>query len=499
MNISSFTSLFKKKRQELSVPDTILIKKLTNLSKQSDLLVFKDVNIYHHTSTYNIPLIVLDTKRGLYLFETREWTYDELKNATIQRAQNQNSSEETLAFDKRQNIIRQKFNELTHSDGVPIFNYLLMENLNADEYQHLDDSFKELLPLEKIIFSDYKEDDIFKKLQDATPEKEELYSKDEILTTLLVQYGIFDLNNKLHFCTKEQISFIDRALKTITYLNGVGASGKSSVLLLKSIVELIKNPSLKIIIIKPTVLACDILKKKLLDLIEHAIIEIDLTSIEIITPLELLNIHQLKLGREKLTSISIDSKLMKKSFDIADILICDDATLYDESFLSYLKHIQKKSKLLLVNSTNDSDFYFSTNFKENHKKVSFYKTNPHAKALHLISNLLKKDDTILLVSNTLSAEKLKDDLFKFIVNEPHNLDSSLQLINQKEHKITFCSYSDINEFQTNHIILMDLCFTSINEIEYALNLSDISTHILYEEDCQEIKQLRNKYEQNTQE
>lgn len=499
MNISSFTSFFKKKKQILSVPDTILIKRLKNLSTQSDLSVFKDINIYHHTTKYTIPLMVLDAKRGLYLFETREWTYDELKNATIEKAQNQNSSNETLAFDNHQEIIRQKFNELTHNDGVPIFNFLLMENLNSDEYEHLNDSFKELLPLEKVIFSDSQESDIFKKLQSSSSEENHLYTKDEILTTLLVQYSLFDTKNTLHFCTKEQISFIDKELKEITYLNGVGASGKSSTLLLKSILELLNNPTYKIIIIKPTILACDILKKKLLDIVEHAIIEIDLTAIEIITPLELVNKHQHKIGRESLSSITIDTKLMKKSFDIADIIMCDDAKNYDENFLHYLKHIQKKSKLLLVNSDNDSSFYFSINFKNRNKEVYFHKTTPHAKALHLLAKLLKEDKNVTVVSNSISAQKLRDDLFKFIDNEPHKLDSSSKLINQKEHKLTFCGYQDINEFQTNHIILMDLCFTSINEIEYALNLSDISTHILYEEDCQEIKQLRNKYEKSSQE
>lgn len=497
MSISSFLSLFKKQQQKLSVPDTILVKKLKHLSSQSDLLVFKDVNIYHHTATYTIPLMALDNRRGLYLFETREWTYDELKNATIEKAQNQDSSNDTLAFDNHQSIIRQKFNELTHSDGIPIFNYLLMENLNSDEYEHLDESFKELLPLEKIIFSDSQEGDIFKKLQNSAQAQDNLCTRDEILTTLLVQYAIFDINNKLHFCTKEQIRFIDKELVPITYLHGVGASGKSSSLLLKAIVELINNPSLKIIILKPTILASDILKKKLLDIVEHAIIEIDLTAIEITTPLELLNKHQSKLGRDRLSSLSIDSKLMKKTFDIANIIMCDDAHAYDRGFIDYLKHIQKKSKLLLVNSDDDSSFDFQTNFRELNKKIFFYQTIPHAKALHLISKLLKEDKKITLVSNSISAQKLKDDLFKFIEGEPHSLDSSKQLINQKTHQLTFCAYKDINEFQTNHIILMDLCFTSINEIEYALNLSDTSVHILYEEDCQEIKQLRNKYEQSS--
>ena len=70
---------------------------------------------------------------GIYLFEYKEWSYDDLKNATVSKATNQDSSDKSLAYEKTHEFIRQKFNELTHNDGVEIHNYLLMENLNSDE------------------------------------------------------------------------------------------------------------------------------------------------------------------------------------------------------------------------------------------------------------------------------------------------------------------------------------------------------------------------------
>jgi len=499
MNLSSITSFFKKKKKKLTVPDTILIKKLKSLSSQSNLLVYKDMNIYHHTNVYTIPLMVIDELRGIYLFETKEWTFDELKNADIQKAEHQDSSENTLAFENRQNIIRKKFNELTHDDGVPIFNYLLMENLSADEYEHLNDSFKELLPKEKIIFSDAQDADIFKKLQDASKESDNLLPLEKILTTLFIQHAIIDQGSKFHPASQIQIDFIDNEeFPPIYTLRGVSASGKSNLLLLKSIVEVFSGNSKKIIIIKPTLLACDILKKKLLDIVEHAIIEFDLTAIEILTPLELLNKHQLKLGRESLTTLHIDDKLMKKSFPIADIIMCDDALLYPLEFTEYLKHIQKKSHLIFVHLDNDDTQQINYRFQE--RKINFYKTNPHAKAMHLIASLIQRsDEKILVVSNSLSREKLKDDLDSFIENDINTLDSSIHLINQKFTNLLLCNYLDTNELQVDHIILMDLCFSSENEIEYAFHLSTKSVNILYEEDCIEIKNLRIKYEQSTQE
>ncbi len=500
MNISSLTSIFKKKPEQLVSLDTILIKKLKNLSKQSNLLVFNNTTIYHHTNAYPIGLLVLDNLRGLYIFESKAWTYHELKNANIQKAQKQEHSSETLAYENTQEIIKQKFNELTHNDGVPIFNYLLMENLNADEYEHLDNSFKTLLPKERIIFSDSNQADILKKLQMVSEPRNDLVSVDEIMGTLLIQYAILDEKGLPHFCSDEQRAFIDKPLEPITHLTGVHGSGKSNVLLLKALVELLDKKSKKIIILKPTVLSCDIFKNKLLNLIEHAIIEIDLTSIEIITPLELLNRHLNKLGKERISHIEIPPKLMKKRYHFADVIMCDDSDQLGHEFTLYLNHLQTKSNLVLVSSLNSEQVNLSKNFKSIAQNVHFHHTNPHAKALQLISKLVEENaKNILIVSNAMSREKLKDDLLSFVDTQLETVDSSQALINQHFDNLLFCSYADIYELHTEHIILMDLCFTSKNQIEYAFNLALTSVNVLYGAECEEIKELRNKYEQSSQE
>ncbi len=46
---------------------------------------------------------------------------------------------------------------------------------------------------------------------------------------------------------------------------------------------------------------------------------------------------------------------------------------------------------------------------------------------------------------------------------------------------------------------MDLFFTSVNEIEYAFNLAYTSVDVVYEEECEKIKELRNRYEQGQKE
>jgi hypothetical protein len=498
MNLSIFNSFFNKKSNTLHVPDSILVKKLKSLCTHSNLLVYNDIKIYHHKDRYNIPLIMLDPLRGLYIFEIKAWSYDDLKSAHIQKAKNQNASAKTLSFDNTHNIIRKKFNELTHHDGVPIFNYLIMENLSADEYEHLNDSFKELLPFNKLIFNDYHDSDIFKILQEVSPEDHTLPPINNILGTLFVQYAIVESESLIHFATQEQMDFINMPLEEISVLNGVPSSGKSSLILLKSIVSLLEDSSTTIIILKPTVLACDIFKKRLLEIVEHGIIEVDLSSIEIITPLELLNRHLKKINMPEVDTISnIDSQLMKKKFKSADVIMCDDSNLLPYSFIEYLKRIQKKSKLLFVNDKRSShENSLTKEFKKEEQEIIFFETNPYAKVLQLTHNFFKHDkqESVMVISNSKTQEKLLDDIGSYVFQVPQQLDSSKHLINQEFSPLILATYTDINTLSAKHIIMLDLCSESPDKIEYALNIDTLSTYVLYQEDCQEIIDLKDKYE-----
>lgn len=502
MNIPFLTSLFKKKSKSLTVPDSILVKKLKAITEFTELILYTDITIYHHTQQYTIPLMLLDTKRGIYLFESKEWSYDDLKNAKIEKAKNQRASKDTLSYQNTQDIIDKKFNEITHHDSVPIFNYLLMENLNADEYEHLDESFKELLPKDRVIFNDTEPNEIVQKLEYAEISMLPLPSKENIIGNLLIQYTIIKSDSTLKLCSDEQIKFIDDKINGFEVINSVTDNDKSSVLLLKVILEKLKNPNGNFVIIKPTLLACDILKKQLLDIVEHAIIEIDLTAIMILTPIELINMHLRKLRKEPIVgNLLIDDTLMHKSFHIADLILCDDSNLMPDNFMQYLIHIQSKSNLVLVNSSLKEALYtFNTVSEQTDLDVTFHQANPHAKALQLISKLLKTVDAkdIVVVSNSLSKEKLNDDLEFFIKDKALLLDSSDNLINQNFDSLLLLTYADTNALQAEHLILLDLCFTSQSEIDYALSIAKSSVDIIFEDNCKEIEDLRMKYESNNE-
>ena len=498
MIFSLFSSFFKKQTSALHVPDSILVKKLKSLSKHSNLRVYSNVTIYHHSIAYRLPLLALDPLRGLYIFEIKEWSYDDLKNAQIQKAHNQEASKKTLSYEKTHEIIRKRFNELLHNDGVPIFNYLIMENLSSDEYEHLSDPFKELLPLEKLIFSDSNDSDIFKKLEDASTEETTLPSAQTILSALFVQYAILD-NNTRHVATQEQIDFIHKELTDRSELLGPPQSGKSATLLLKALFYLLENPKATIIIIKPTTLACDIFKKSLLDLTEYAIVDVDISSIDVITPLELLNRHRKKLHKESYVSLnSIDFEQMHKSFNVAEIILCDDGQLYKENFLEYLSFIQKNRKLVVAKSIHKSnELTLTQNFLNEYKTIEFIQTNPYAKTLQLLHKLkqkTKKERILIIAQEATLNNLLEEDLEHFLGVSVAKVDANKHLIEQDFTQIGIGSYEDINTLSVKHIIMLDLCFTPYSYVEYALNIATQSVYILYEEECPQILELKDNYE-----
>jgi len=499
MNFSFLKSIFRKKTQTLKNIDSLVIKNLKKVSNSNNLLVYENITIYHHTQALFIPLLILDTTRGIYIFEHKAWSYDDLKSATVSKAKNQNSSTQTIAFDKIHNFIRQKFNELTHNDGVPLLNFLLMENLNAGEYEHLDISFQELLPKNRVIFNDLSEQEIIKKLESAIAPTSTLPDVANIMGNLLVQYLILSKNEDIYLATPEQIYFIDSQIKDCQILEAKAGSGKTTALLLKAILENLRNPTLKVIIIAPTTIACDILKQRVLNSVEYAIIEVDIPSIEIITPIELLNRHLSKLKKTTIKdNIFVDDALMRSNFKSADLIMCDDADLLPDSFIEYLKHIQKKSALLLVSDKNSTDvnYVFQKSFRAGKQKVIFKQANPHAKTLQIISDLLKNNslNDILVISNNLNKEKLNDDLEFFIRDKAILLDSSKNLVDQDIDNLVLSTYEELGTINAKFVILLDVCCASKEQLKYASNLCEESCYVIYDKDCENIKDLRSKYE-----
>ena len=146
MNLSFLSSLFKPKQIELQTSKSILIEKIQNIIQQYNIYSFSNKTIFHHNDKKSIPLIFLHPEQGLFLFEFKEWKYEDLKNATIIKSTNKKPHQNNLVFESIQEYILLKYKELTHTDKLKFSNFLIMENLNSSDYDLLNDSLKEYLP-----------------------------------------------------------------------------------------------------------------------------------------------------------------------------------------------------------------------------------------------------------------------------------------------------------------------------------------------------------------
>lgn len=475
MKLSLLDSLFKKKSTLLQTPDSILIKKLKELSLKKRFYIFQNTNIYHNSDVYPTKLILINSA-GVYIFETKEWTYKELRNAAAQKAYQQESSEKTLSFDNVQEMLKRKL----HSIGgvkVEIFNYLIMEYLSTDEYSHLNTSLQDLLPHQKIIFSDSNDNEILQKLSSAANTQVSDNNVNIIASSIFVQYSFLkdDLTSTL--CTPEQILFLDTKLLNITHLQGLPRSGKSTLLLLKSIFLIIEKEAHNILIIKPTILSADILKRRLLSILEHSVVSIDLTSINIISQAQF-------------------KEMNVKKMNTFEIVMCDDTHLLEKKFISILKEKCRKSKLLLVNDEKTDESIPLQTYKKRENRVAFVKSTPLKKSISLVEKILNQnEEKILIICNEKNREKLLSELQTMQV-DVSVLKAQTNLMNQKFTNVLLSDAKDINSLSPHHIIIMDLYSASVNEIEYALNLAHKSVTVVHEKNSKEIQDLRNKYENN---
>lgn len=499
MNLSFFSSLFKPKQIELQTSESLLIKKIENITNQYNIYSFNNKTIFHHNHKKSIPLIFLHPKQGLFLFEFKEWKYEDLKNASISKSTNETPSQNNLAFESIQEYILLKYKELTHTDKLEFSNFLIMENLTSFDYDLLSDEFKEYLPSHRIIFSDSSDEEIIKKLS-LTNSMEENYNQDKVFSNIFIQYAFFDIDKKLSFASKEQRDFIDAPLKGEKTLAAKAGSGKTNVILLKTLQEKLENPKKQITIIEPTRVAADILRKKLLELIEHAIVDISPLAIEITTPYELIakgSTNEPLVQNE----LFIDKKLFSKTIKIADLVICDDADLLQKDFIEYIRLMQKRETLLFVSNNFDftPDFSLSQTLINKSKKVIFKQANKYAKTMQtikeLLTNNLAKD--ILVVCDSLTKKNLEEDLKSFIEDKAILLDSSQSLLNQDFDSLLLANYNEISGLEAKFVLLLDIEKASLNQVEYAQHIATDTLYIIYEENYEIIENLKELYESET--
>ncbi len=478
MNLNFFNSLLKKgsKKSNLSLPDSILVKKLKVLCRKNNYQLYENITLYHHNNHIFIPFIILDPLRGLYLFEDKSWDYNELNSHKIEKQHNAEKSKNSLSYENTTNFIHKKLAEVINNYSVSVFNFLLTQNLSFEDYKHLDEDKKALLPKEKIIFNDTKDSEILDKLKSVKDEDPNILNSEKLIVNLLTQFLIFDKDKSIKLASNEQQSFILNRDYNVENLEGLSLSGKTSALLLKAILLKLEDEQTSVTIMKPTILSCDLVKISLMNLVEYSNVNVDITSINVITPQE-----------------------FEESRVISDYILCDDSNLLKEEFIDYLLSFSNKSKISLVNSKKEIDINFklTKKFQKYNLEVKFIKTNPQTKTIELLSNYSKIDKSkkILAISNNATKINILKNLTVSLKEKISMLDSSKKIIDQDVSYIFLSDYDSINTQRADIIILLDMCELSQDKLGYAISLANEKVYLIYESECDNINTLKKIFKQ----
>jgi len=483
-----FPSLFRKSEHILpKLTNDALLKSIEELDSYDDLTVIYNSHIYYDNKTLLLPLLIVDKYRGLYIFELRGWTQDELQNMEIRTQKVEERKENNLGFSLIQDLLQHKASEVFTKEAIPIFNFLILESLTSSQYDALDSAIQKALPKESLIFQDMSSAEIYQKLQshvEAQPQA--LKYTDELLHQIYPQYTIMQEEKPL-FATTQQRNFIEMPLSSITTLQGKAKSGKSSIALLKIVTTLIQTPQKSILML----CANEAAKEKLIHQLQNltqtnsiAIENVKITTAKAFLEDAYSTVHVNPVLHDIQNTLYIDKKLLKKRKQAADLLICDDAQLLEEHFLNYLEIIQKKAQLLFINHPKEKGLLYtlSHSFFSLQKEILFMQTHPLIQTIHHLTKTLTSDnEKVVVFCNELHQQKLQEDLKDYLKEEQHA-------------SLSYANYNTIEDISIPHIILLDICQFKPQRVEYALTRATKSVALFYEQECDTITTLKETYE-----
>ncbi|MBU0631703.1 hypothetical protein KKA17_03590 [bacterium] len=459
---SLISNIFKKNKNSLIVPDSILVKKLQEFAEENSLYVFKDAKIFHHAELLEIPLLIIDPKRGIYIFEYKTWCYNEIKHLKVSKSSHESSSEHSLAFETKHDFIQKRFNEVLNNDGVSIFNFVLMENLTKNEFQMLDSSFEELIPSSKTLFSTDPHSKIMTKLFNASDEQTSILDINSIISTLFVQNTIVDTDNSIKITSKEQNEIIDHDFSGINHISCKNASGATTTILLKAIYEHLQHKNKNIYIVQPTNIACELLKQKLLNTIEHSIVEIDFSKILIVTP----------------------DYVKNKKFDL---ILIDNASMLDKTFIDKVILLNKNTIIFDDDPSDSTEYVFSlTNNYRNEVTIETLHGNPYAITFVNIQRLLNSGidtkDILIVAKDAKEENNILEDLCQFIEGTTVIL-NPLETINTQElDNILLAKYDELFGFSRNYVFLFNPKDIENNVHNFLFSRAIKKTFVIYDEE-----------------
>ena len=460
-------------------------------------------SIFYHKERIDIPFLLFDRHRGIYLFDTVSWDAAMLRTLKAAAAPKHTKKAKDVNVDTAHRTLMLKLDEVQNHQACEIVNFLYLPNLERAAYETLDPSFAALLPPSRVIFADDDEDAISQKLANALSYREHPVDLPSLLGALYIQYTLLPgaMREGIRQLTPQQKQLLYRKLPRHSVIYGPYGSGKSSLVLLKAVYDKLRRPERSIAIIQPTLAACESMSAQLLQIIEHAVVHIDPTAIRIATPQQICREHYIKVHKEPpLVDGNITDKMQRRSFHISDVLFLDDAYLLDRRYLDYFRsHHKGELHLVLTDpeeSRHDAAYPLEHGFRLPHslrrylegassatttEALQCLEGNAYIIVLNLLPHLLEAHapETIMIVTPDQGfAASLQEEITDFTGCLSTLLDAHKTLLNQDMEQLLIVPMDELSGLQRDHVVVIRNSETVPESYRHAIGRAAVHAYVI---------------------
>jgi len=460
--VSFFNRLFPRISPQAGAPGEQTV--FYEIAREAKGNFFPDFKLYHRTSATTVDLLLFIPHRGLYIGEKIPWRADELKGASVERPLPGGKQKASTRFDAVESTIRQKLEDVLSFDSTPCIRFAWMEHLSEKEFDALDPSFHALLPKSRLLFSDESISSARQKLELLAPYRSNPYASLKVIGSLNAHMLLLPTSQTPFgaYLSDEQLRFMDTGFQDkITTLCGSSGSGKSTLLLRKAVKTVLENPDRKVLIITPTLLAGELLRDKLVSLMEYGAFTVPLDSIAFYTP----------QSPEPLENMDILYE--------ASAILCDDAYRLQDSFIEMLKR-QRKNRWLLFGTvfrpdSNENLFLLQNRYREA-KHFTTLRSGEKPVLFTLLLELRKRfcdtprHDVMVILPEQRMLQQFKEAIDEYFGSDCRALIPGFSLQYQSLDDLLLATADDVGGLRIPHLFLV----VPESSDDYAFELSRAS-------------------------
>lgn len=406
--------------------------------------LFQAFNLFYLQSITLLDILVFLPKYGIFFGEKRTWTFSELEKATVERSTRQAKRPPTTHFESTESKIRSKLDDVLPFNTIPIYRFISMPNLSAAEFDKLDSSFHELLPKERIIFSDDTIETIEQKIQAMSELLEEPLCEIQTIGALQTHaYILPSIQKPLGaILSIEQTLFLTTPLAQSTVLCGEYGSGKSTLLVRKAMRTLLLEPEEKILVFAPTLLASELLRNEFVSLMYYGALSIDLNRI-VFAPIS-----------EEFDTL--------KAFHEATTIYCDDLYRIASPLIEKLKRHLDHRPLLAASISEDPDIDHTITLTHCYRHAAT-PNRMHVQEIALLPTLLSElrkilteqgQGILLVVDEEDEIPSYKEPVDEYFKINSRQLTHNFTLQTQDLEALLITTPHYLHGITSNHLILL---------------------------------------------